>query len=106
MFVGEVLLGLATIYVPFMQKAFDTQPLALVSVLKPVLAFIAIVLIDEVRKLIGRTMEESSDEKTRGVDLEDDDESDDDEDEDEDESEDEDGTDGDETDVAKPDRPL
>jgi len=60
MFLGECLLGLITIYWPPMQSAFDTAALPLVSVLKPVLALITICFVEEIRKLIGRSLESSS----------------------------------------------
>mmetsp|Transcript_26715 Transcript_26715/g.60833 ORF Transcript_26715/g.60833 Transcript_26715/m.60833 type:complete len:1106 (+) Transcript_26715:87-3404(+) len=59
MFVGEVLLGIGTIYIPFMQQAFQTASLPMMSMVKPLLAFVGICLIDEVRKLICRTLEKN-----------------------------------------------
>jgi len=57
MFVGEVLLGLATIYIPFLAEAFDCRWLPWKSILSPLLAFVGICFIDEVRKLIFRHLE-------------------------------------------------
>uniref|UniRef100_A0A7S1M5B2 Cation-transporting P-type ATPase N-terminal domain-containing protein n=1 Tax=Alexandrium catenella TaxID=2925 RepID=A0A7S1M5B2_ALECA len=57
MFVGEIALGLATVYVPFMQSTFETAPLPTSSMLKPLLAFFGICIIDEIRKLICRHLE-------------------------------------------------
>jgi len=89
MFVGEVVLGLGAVYVWFMQKCFETAWLPWQAIVKPLIAFVAICLIDEIRKLIARRMEESS-----ARDVEDEEETEDDEttsedDEDEEESEDE-----------------
>lgn len=59
MFVGEILLGIASVYVPFMQSAFETAALPWKSVLMPVLVVFYILIIEEVRKLIFRRREES-----------------------------------------------
>jgi len=57
MFLGEVLLGLGTIYIPIMQQAFETEWLPVKSILLPLIAFAGICLIDEVRKAICRALE-------------------------------------------------
>mmetsp|Transcript_4733 Transcript_4733/g.11055 ORF Transcript_4733/g.11055 Transcript_4733/m.11055 type:complete len:270 (-) Transcript_4733:119-928(-) len=57
MFVFEVALGLVTIYVPIMQACFNTGPLDTDALLKPILSFVGICAIEEVRKLIGRSIE-------------------------------------------------
>mmetsp|Transcript_93130 Transcript_93130/g.287380 ORF Transcript_93130/g.287380 Transcript_93130/m.287380 type:complete len:1112 (+) Transcript_93130:64-3399(+) len=57
MFLGEVLLGLVTIYVSWMAAAFQTAPLPWPSLLKPLIAFAGICLADEVRKFIFRHLE-------------------------------------------------
>merc|ERR1712226_946898 len=59
MFVGEVLLGLVVIYWTPLQKAFETAFLPTDAVCKPIIALVAIVLIDEVRKAIQRCMEDN-----------------------------------------------
>jgi len=58
MFLGELLLGLGAIYFSPMQVLFDTGWLPLGSVFAPIGAFVAICLIDEVRKLAMRMLEE------------------------------------------------
>eukprot|EP00933_Yihiella_yeosuensis_P029196 TRINITY_DN22873_c0_g1_i2.p1 TRINITY_DN22873_c0_g1~~TRINITY_DN22873_c0_g1_i2.p1 ORF type:complete len:1158 (-),score=330.30 TRINITY_DN22873_c0_g1_i2:171-3239(-) len=59
MFLGEILLGLLAIYAPFMNTWFKTAPLTTPSVCWPILACVAICFIEEVRKLIGRKMEDA-----------------------------------------------
>mmetsp|Transcript_89989 Transcript_89989/g.160182 ORF Transcript_89989/g.160182 Transcript_89989/m.160182 type:complete len:1091 (+) Transcript_89989:125-3397(+) len=59
MFVGEVVLGLAAIYVGPIQSAFKTGWLPTKAVLLPIVAFVGITLIDEIRKMIGRQCDES-----------------------------------------------
>merc|ERR1711972_60509 len=54
MFVGELVLGLVAIYCGPMQTWFDTAWLPLESILLPIIAFVAIVLIEEIRKAIAR----------------------------------------------------
>lgn len=58
MFVLELVLGIAAIYVPLMQSCFQTSWLPWSSMLIPVSAFVGICLIEEIRKLIGRSMED------------------------------------------------
>mmetsp|Transcript_62122 Transcript_62122/g.133576 ORF Transcript_62122/g.133576 Transcript_62122/m.133576 type:complete len:1091 (+) Transcript_62122:133-3405(+) len=58
MIAGEVVLGLGAIYLAPMQSCFDTGWLPLRSIIMPCIAFIGICLIDEVRKLIGRVLDE------------------------------------------------
>ncbi|CAE8581761.1 unnamed protein product [Polarella glacialis] len=60
MFVGEVVLGIAAIYLGPMQACFNTGSLPLRSILIPISAFVGIVLIDEVRKLISRRSEDTT----------------------------------------------
>merc|ERR1712217_369626 len=62
MFVGEVLLGLVVIYCAPLQQAFETAWLPTDAACKPIAALVAIVLIDEVRKVIGRCQEDNDDE--------------------------------------------
>lgn len=54
MFIFEVLLGLLAIYWSVMWRLFSTAELPLSSVLMPVLGFVGIVLIEEVRKALTR----------------------------------------------------
>jgi len=61
MFVGEIALGLAAIYIPFMQSCFDTGYLPASAILYPIVALVGICFIEEVRKLIGRLIENSDD---------------------------------------------
>jgi len=56
--VGEVCLGLVSIYCSFMHDPFDTTLLPPELVLKPIIALVSICLIEEVRKFIFRTLEE------------------------------------------------
>jgi len=63
MFGFELALGLATIYLGPMQMWFDTAWLPWESVVLPGLAFVAIVLVDEVRKMIGRKIEVANEAK-------------------------------------------
>jgi len=60
MFVGEVVLGLAAIYIGPIQVAFKTASLPTRSIVLPILAFIGICIIEEVRKAIGRTCDDRS----------------------------------------------
>lgn len=57
MFLGEVLLGLLTIYWPVMQDLFDTAWLPSSAVTQPMYAFVGICLVDEMRKMIQRRCE-------------------------------------------------
>lgn len=57
MFVGEVVMGLAAIYLNPIQQAFKTGWIPTRSVLLPVIAFIGITIADEVRKAFGRSLE-------------------------------------------------
>eukprot|EP00438_Fugacium_kawagutii_P005593 Skav201422 [mRNA] locus=scaffold201:56504:74405:- [translate_table: standard] len=57
MFVGEVIMGLAAIYLSPIQQAFKTGWLPTRAVMLPVVAFIGITIADEVRKAIGRSLE-------------------------------------------------
>eukprot|EP00403_Amphidinium_massartii_P049669 CAMPEP_0178463032 /NCGR_PEP_ID=MMETSP0689_2-20121128/50123_1 /TAXON_ID=160604 /ORGANISM="Amphidinium massartii, Strain CS-259" /LENGTH=1066 /DNA_ID=CAMNT_0020089901 /DNA_START=125 /DNA_END=3325 /DNA_ORIENTATION=- len=57
MFLGELALGLITIYWPPMQSAFETAALPAISVAKPFLALFCICFVEEIRKLIGRSIE-------------------------------------------------
>jgi len=57
-FVFEVVLGLVSIYCSFMHTPFDTAVLPIDLVLKPLLALVSIVIIEEVRKAIFRALEE------------------------------------------------
>lgn len=59
MFLFEILLGLLAIYAPFMWPWFQTAQLETSSVLLPISSFVCICFIEEVRKLIGRRMEDS-----------------------------------------------
>jgi len=54
MFLGELLLGLVAIYFAPMQQWFDTAWLPLSSIFIPVAAFVGIILIEEIRKALGR----------------------------------------------------
>jgi sodium/potassium-transporting ATPase subunit alpha len=54
MFVGEVALGLLTIYTPLMQNLFDATYLDAQTLLLPLLCLVVICWIEEVRKLISR----------------------------------------------------
>jgi len=58
MFLGETLLGLMAIYLGFMHSWFETGWLPANAVFKPMLAFVAICLIDEIRKLVARLAEQ------------------------------------------------
>jgi len=58
MFLLEVLLGVAAIYLPPMQSAFGTASLPISALSWPILSFVGICLIDEIRKLVGRVMED------------------------------------------------
>jgi len=58
MFLGELLLGLGAIYLAPMQMLFDTGWLPMGSAFAPIGAFVGICLIDEVRKLVARRLEE------------------------------------------------
>merc|ERR1712032_498363 len=49
MFAVELLLGVAAIYIPFMQQAFETLWLPVPSLLLPIGALVAICIIEEVR---------------------------------------------------------
>eukprot|EP00928_Gymnodinium_smaydae_P056044 TRINITY_DN3948_c0_g5_i1.p2 TRINITY_DN3948_c0_g5~~TRINITY_DN3948_c0_g5_i1.p2 ORF type:complete len:895 (-),score=259.19 TRINITY_DN3948_c0_g5_i1:160-2844(-) len=62
MFVGEILLGLAAIYWTPMQAWFDTMPLSKESLYKPIAALVFICFVEEVRKLVGRSMEPDDEE--------------------------------------------
>jgi len=57
MFLFEIALGLVTIYLGVMQMWFDTTSLPMGSLLYPIITFVAIILIDEVRKAVARKME-------------------------------------------------
>eukprot|EP00931_Biecheleriopsis_adriatica_P024149 TRINITY_DN15119_c0_g1_i3.p1 TRINITY_DN15119_c0_g1~~TRINITY_DN15119_c0_g1_i3.p1 ORF type:complete len:1229 (-),score=239.13 TRINITY_DN15119_c0_g1_i3:158-3646(-) len=61
MLFGEVILGLAAIYVGLVQSTFNTCSLPMNSVLIPITALIGIILLDEFRKLATRSLEESHD---------------------------------------------
>jgi magnesium-transporting ATPase (P-type) len=58
MFVGEIVLGLGAIYCAPIQSAFNTGWIPMKSVLLPIIAFVGITLIDEIRKLLSRQCEE------------------------------------------------
>lgn len=60
MFVGEIVMGLAAIYCRPIQEAFKTGWIPMRAVLLPVVAFIGITIVDEIRKMMGRSCEESS----------------------------------------------
>eukprot|EP00927_Polykrikos_kofoidii_P027257 TRINITY_DN24051_c0_g1_i1.p1 TRINITY_DN24051_c0_g1~~TRINITY_DN24051_c0_g1_i1.p1 ORF type:complete len:1103 (+),score=191.83 TRINITY_DN24051_c0_g1_i1:96-3404(+) len=57
MFVGELVLGVAAVYVAPIQAAFNTETLPSRAMLLPVLAFVCICVIEEVRKSIARSIE-------------------------------------------------
>jgi sodium/potassium-transporting ATPase subunit alpha len=57
MFVGELLLGLLAIYWLPKGSVFDTAPLPAKALCTPVIAFVAIVLLDEIRKVVSRRFE-------------------------------------------------
>jgi len=57
-FVFELALGLVSIFCAFMHKPFDTTYLPMDLVLKPLFALTVIILIEEVRKAIFRSLEE------------------------------------------------
>jgi len=57
MFVGEIALGIAAIYLAPLQSCFQTAYLPSYAMLYPTVAFFGIVFADEVRKLIGRKLE-------------------------------------------------
>mmetsp|Transcript_111160 Transcript_111160/g.278316 ORF Transcript_111160/g.278316 Transcript_111160/m.278316 type:complete len:1085 (-) Transcript_111160:78-3332(-) len=57
-FLFEVLLGLASIYAPVMHGPFDTTNLAREEVGKPIIALVVIVIVEEIRKFIFRSLEE------------------------------------------------
>mmetsp|Transcript_4732 Transcript_4732/g.11047 ORF Transcript_4732/g.11047 Transcript_4732/m.11047 type:complete len:1113 (+) Transcript_4732:69-3407(+) len=57
MFVFEMALGLAVIYIEPLQNLFDTGTLSLQCVLQPISAFVGICFIEEVRKLLFRRRE-------------------------------------------------
>jgi sodium/potassium-transporting ATPase subunit alpha len=59
MFILEVALALFAIFVPPMQNWFDTVSLPLYNILWPSMACVGICFIEEIRKLIVRTMEEA-----------------------------------------------
>jgi len=62
MFLLEIILGLAAIYLPFMWVWFETGALEAKAVFLPICALVAICFIEEVRKLISRRIEESAEE--------------------------------------------
>jgi magnesium-transporting ATPase (P-type) len=59
MFLFELVLGLGAIYLPTMQGLFDTAWLPLDAVLTPIWAFVAIVLVEEMRKMVSRQQEKA-----------------------------------------------
>jgi len=59
MFVGEVVMGLAAIYCAPIQSAFKTGWLPMRAVLLPTVAFVGIILADEIRKMVARGCDES-----------------------------------------------
>jgi len=63
MFIFEVALGLGSIYAPLMQLWFNTAPVPASYILRPILAFVGICFIEEVRKLICRCMEDNEDDE-------------------------------------------
>jgi len=54
---GSILLQIGAIYLPFMQRALETAPLALSDWALIILVTSSIVVVDEIRKLIQRRME-------------------------------------------------
>jgi magnesium-transporting ATPase (P-type) len=58
MFIGEIGLGLATIFWGPMQGLFETAWLPTKAICEPICALVGICLIDEIRKLIGRRRED------------------------------------------------
>mmetsp|Transcript_72650 Transcript_72650/g.201467 ORF Transcript_72650/g.201467 Transcript_72650/m.201467 type:complete len:211 (+) Transcript_72650:1-633(+) len=74
MFVGELALGLVAIYVPWMWSLFGTGYLDAATVSWPFLALFGICFIEEVRKFVGRIVEdadEGEDDETEGDESED-----------------------------------
>jgi len=57
-FFFEVVLGLASIYAPVMHGPFDTAALPPAEVAKPIIALVVIVIVEEIRKYIFRSLEE------------------------------------------------
>ena len=57
MFVGEVVMGLAAIYLQPIQQAFKTGWIPTRAVMLPVVAFVGITVADEFRKAIGRSLD-------------------------------------------------
>lgn len=57
MFVGEVVMGLAAIYLQPIQQAFKTGWIPTRAVMLPVVAFLGITVADEIRKAIGRSLD-------------------------------------------------
>jgi len=60
MFVGEIAVGIAAIYVGPMQNLFNTASLPRSAVLLPIIAFVGICFIEEIRKCIGRSFDETT----------------------------------------------
>jgi len=66
MFVLEIGLGLLAIYNPLVGSWFETGPLELNNLLLPTSALFGICIIEEIRKLISRSMEDSEDANEAG----------------------------------------
>ncbi|CAJ1331684.1 unnamed protein product [Effrenium voratum] len=58
MFVGEVVMGLAAIYCAPIQSAFKTGWIPMRAVLLPIITFVGITVIDEIRKCLARSCDE------------------------------------------------